>query len=236
MESIKGIIVSCNKYKDNDLILEILTEKGEIFSVTNRGGEKLKSMTHEFNMPFIKGEFEIYKANTKYYKLKAGKIETSLYQEFSSNFEYLNIYSLLKELSSKYPLVEDSQLSQYYKLYDFTIKNLIKSDRKYFYALLFVIVEIWLTGYRPDFTNLNYDDNYKVGLDLKTGEFINFDYEVEEIQPLDNSKVLLLSKMFKSKYDVNEQVQLSEEESIKLIKVLILYLGVVSETKLFGLI
>jgi len=221
MESIKGIIVSCNKYKDNDLILEILTEKGEIFSVTNRGGEKLKSLTHEFNMPFIKGEFEIYEANTKYYKLKAGKIEASLYQEFSSNFEYLNIYS---------------QLSQYYKLYDFTIKNLIKSDRKYFYALLFVIVEIWLTGYRPDFTNLNYDDNYKIGLDLKTGEFINFDYEVEEIQPLDNSKILLLSKMFKSKYDVNEQVQLSEEESIKLIKVLILYLGVVSETKLFGLI
>ena len=85
MEVYNGIIISTSVYKDNNLIVNLLTQNSivtfEVLSLHNKNRYLINDI-----QVLNYGEFELYKGNTKYFKLKACKIEKSLYN-MSNSFE-----------------------------------------------------------------------------------------------------------------------------------------------------
>ena len=60
MIEIEGILISCNQYKDNDGILNVLTPNGYV-SILGRGIYKYNNLNCFFANSLLIGKFECYK-------------------------------------------------------------------------------------------------------------------------------------------------------------------------------
>ena len=145
MEVYNGIIISTSVYKDNNLIVNLLTQNSivtfEVLSLHNKNRYLINDI-----QVLNYGEFELYKGNTKYFKLKACKIEKSLYKRCFEDSKLLFSYEFLKEIILKNQPYEDFE--KYFKLLLITIKYLIEnSDKWYIYDLLFISFYMRFSGY-----------------------------------------------------------------------------------------
>ena len=231
MQKFKGITISTSQYKDNDFIINILTQKGQIIPVTVRSGMKQESANKEFQYPFVIAEFETYSGGQKYEKLRCGNIEKMLITSLSQNFKNLEIYGLLTEILKKFPPLEGEK--NFYTLLDLTINNLCEKDEKLKYTLLFLIVYIKLLGYNPMF-NIEIPQFGSVYFNPDSTSFIE-DVEIndEKYFELSAQEYTFLRSAFSKKYRELEQIELEDNARIY-IKFLLKYLSAVSDTKIIG--
>lgn len=99
MEKIDGISLLVSKYKDNDAIINILTNEG-LISALGRGILNYKSKNFIFSSPFIYAEFELYRGNVGGNKLKTGKI-FKIFNDYTNDYTILVSLNFLSEIILK---------------------------------------------------------------------------------------------------------------------------------------
>ena len=108
MEKFKGIIINLSKYKNYDVVINVLTNDG-LFSVIGRGSFKNSSKTNFIIHPFLYGEFEVYKGPVGGYKLKDCKV-IEFFDKYFESYEDHVFAQFITELTFKMT-VENSDLS-----------------------------------------------------------------------------------------------------------------------------
>ena len=102
-----GIVINSNVYKDNDLMVELLTEN-EIISFRSKGVKKVDSKNKSliFDFAFIEAEF--FKKSDKLTLINGKNIINT--NKLYSSFEGLVFLSFVKELLHKLIVDEDKHL------------------------------------------------------------------------------------------------------------------------------
>ena len=145
MENFNGIIIAQNNYKDNNLIVNLLTEQNIISFEALSIFKKNKQFINDIQLLNL-GEFELYKGKTKYFKLKNCNIKGSLYKESFENKEMLFPYEFIKEIVLKTPPVDD--FYKFFRLLSLTEEKIIQKQGNYLPELiLFVSVYLKLLGF-----------------------------------------------------------------------------------------
>lgn len=145
MENFNGIIIAQNNYKDNNLIVNLLTEQNIISFEALSIFKKNKQFINDIQLLNF-GEFELYKGKTKYFKLKNCNIKCSLYKESFENKEMLFPYEFIKEIVLKTPPVDD--FYKFFRLLSLTEEKIIQKQGDYLPELiLFVSVYLKLLGF-----------------------------------------------------------------------------------------
>ena len=145
MENFNGIIIAQNNYKDNNLIVNLLTEQNIISFEALSIFKKNKQFINDIQLLNF-GEFELYKGKTKYFKLKNCNIKGSLYKESFENKEMLFPYEFIKEIVLKTPPVDD--FYKFFRLLSLTEEKIIHKQVNYLPELiLFVSVYLKLLGF-----------------------------------------------------------------------------------------
>ena len=145
MENFNGIIIAQNNYKDNNLIVNLLTEQNIISFEALSIFKKNKQFINDIQLLNF-GEFELYKGKTKYFKLKNCNIKGSLYKESFVNKEMLFPYEFIKEIVLKTPPVDD--FYKFFRLLSLTEEIIIQKHGNYLPELiLFVSVYLKLLGF-----------------------------------------------------------------------------------------
>ena len=99
MEKIEGVSLLISKYKDNDAIINILTNNG-LVSVLGRGILNYKSKNFIFSSPFTYAEYEIYRGNVGGNKLKTGKIY-KIFNDSTNDYSKLLALNFFSEIILK---------------------------------------------------------------------------------------------------------------------------------------
>ncbi len=149
METINGIIISINEYKDNEFIFSILTKEA-LYSASITKNKRKEN--NSLNL-FADGEFVIYKGPTKYFKIKSFYPKKILINVYES-FDRLLVLDFLNEILSKIDY-ETIIISKLYDYLNFTLINLdnLSIDCNlltlyFFYNLLILL------GLDPTYTKL----------------------------------------------------------------------------------
>ena len=102
-----GIVINSNVYKDNDLIIDLLTEN-EIITFRSKGIKKQEAKNRSliFDFAFIEAEF--YKKTDKYTLINGKNLYN--YNLLYSSFEGLLFISFIKEILFKLVVDEDKIL------------------------------------------------------------------------------------------------------------------------------
>lgn len=162
METINGIIISINEYKDKEFIVSILSNEALYSASITRNKRRENTSLNIFSF----GEFVLYKGPTKYFKIKnfyPRKILVNVYD----SFDRLLVLDFLTEILNKINY-ETINISKLFSLLKFTLTNLdnLSVDSNlitlyFFYNLLIVL------GLDPTYTKLyNNIDVDLLNLDL----------------------------------------------------------------------
>ncbi|MDY2728387.1 MAG: DNA repair protein RecO C-terminal domain-containing protein [Candidatus Onthovivens sp.] len=164
MEQIHGITLLVSKFKDNDSILNVISEKGP-YAILGKGILNYKSKNFKFSHAFIECDLEIYKGKIGGYKLKDGRI----CQDFTSlNYDYNFLVYL--DFISELTLKTVDGIDNYEKLFiilKITLENLKSGLSQLAYYLL---VLLDLLGIKPDC-----GDGFKYYFDIQNGNFTDFE-------------------------------------------------------------
>jgi len=169
MEQFVGLIISVNKYKDNNGVINILTENG-IVSILGRGIYKDDNKNHIFTNKFIYANFDVYKGKVGGYKLRTAKI-IKFYPSAIESYEYLLALDYLSEVVYKTidDVLADEDLDFKSNLLHTVIKTLdymIETRRIYASLSYFSSTLIKELGIKP---NLNKLEN----IESQTYSFLN---------------------------------------------------------------
>lgn len=199
MELIKGIVVSLSKYKDNDAIINVLT-KDSIIPISIRGAYSKNSKYLKFAHTFYEGEFEIYKGNTKYFKLKNVNILFDS-ESFYDDYSILVCLELIKEVFTK--AFSNDEFTNNYLLLSTTLKHLASKSDVVKYTLLYVGFFIRISGYAI-VTNrceiANKDEN--IYFSFENGGLVYANSSLDSDIKLDNEEVSILKTIFENKYAI----------------------------------
>ena len=127
MIEIEGILISCNQYKDNDGILNVLTPNGYV-SILGRGIYKYNNLNCFFANSLLIGKFECYKGKAGGLKLRTVDVIKNLTLDFyqynskkiKENNDYLSLYNELYDFLTT--STEESRFTDFlYFIYNLTI-------------------------------------------------------------------------------------------------------------------
>ena len=178
-----GIVINSNVYKDNDLIIDLLTEN-EIITFRSKGIKKQEAKNRSliFDFAFIEAEF--YKKTDKYTLINGKNLYN--YNLLYSSFEGLLFISFIKEILFKLVVDEDKIL-----LFSDLKSALIDiSKTNETTTILYKLTNLMLkTGVVSGFSPLEY---YK---ESGMAEIISDFYELNDnIKKYDNNHILNLIK------------------------------------------
>jgi DNA repair protein RecO len=157
MEQFVGLIISVNKYKDSNAIINILTENG-IVSVLGRGIFRDDSKNHLFTNKFIYANFDVYKGKVGGYKLRTAKI-IKFYTSAISSLDYLVALDYLSEAIIKTidNVISEEDLGVRSNLLSYVTKTLdymVESRRIYASLARFASLLVKELGIKPNLTNV----------------------------------------------------------------------------------
>ena len=139
MIEIEGLIINVEKYKDYDLIVQIVSEEG-IISALNRGALRPKAKLNFANYILSNGKIELYKGGQSYYKIKNINPNFDIKKSFS-DINAMFSYDFIRELTKKMNF-ENIFVKNLYKVLLNTVVSIDNKefiffqDLRYFYFLL----------------------------------------------------------------------------------------------------
>ena len=212
MEQFLGITLNVSHYKDNDAILNILTNN-EIISCLGRSIFKQGNKNLIFTESFIKAEFELYKGKVGGYKLKDGKI-IKHYENYSKSFKKCALFNLVSEIVLK---TRDgvSFNANLFDLVDKTLEGINYSKIEFNYIIYFILKYFEYLGIKPLFEK----DNIYHFFNLDDGTFSNLIKEDDNALELSETDL----KLFKLSYfDENNffQFKIKDEEALHFLNIL----------------
>ena len=199
MELIKGIVVSLSKYKDNDAIINVLT-KDNIVPINIRGAYSKNSKYLKFAHTFYEGEFEIYKGNTKYFKLRNVNILFDS-ESFYGDYSILVCLELIKEVFTK--AFSNDEFTNNYLLLSTTLRHLSSKNEIIKYTLLYIGFFIRISGY--SIVTNRFQNNSKDGdvyFSFENGGLVSGKFATNSDIKLDSEEVNILKIIFENKYAI----------------------------------
>lgn len=145
---VRGIVIKEVKYKDNDKILTILTDKLGKISCLSRGAKKNNSPLLASSQLLVTSDFILYKGTT-YYNLNSAEVVDTFYN-IRTDYEKLEkAYELLKIINNL--TIEDEVSTEILSLVLNTMYVLNKTDKDFkFIEAVFKLKFLCLLGFRPN--------------------------------------------------------------------------------------
>ncbi len=212
MEQFLGITLNVSHYKDNDAILNILTNN-ELISCLGRGIFKQGNKNLIFTESFIKAEFELYKGKVGGYKLKDGKI-ISHYENYSKSFKKCALFNLISEiiLKTRDGVTFNANL---FDLVDKTLEGINDSKIEFNYAIYFILKYLEYLGIKPLFEK----DSIYHFFNLDDGTFLNLVKENSNVVELNEIDLELFNLSY---FDIDSffQFKIKDEEALHFLNIL----------------
>ncbi|MDO5440551.1 MAG: DNA repair protein RecO [Erysipelotrichaceae bacterium] len=197
-DKIKGIVLRIQDYKDNDLMLQVLTEDKGILSLIAKSAKKFTSKQHFFEGCLYEYIID-YKDNKTIYGIHGSKLLNS-YTELD-NTKLFSFKNILSEMT-----IKSKELIEYdtFNNFDFVLKN-INDTNKYLLGSLFVSYMCRLHGVIPNVDECVTCKSKKVvAISSRAGGFLCLDHlNGEAIQDVNTLKRFrLISKASFKDYEL----------------------------------
>lgn len=234
MELINGIVVSLSKYRDNDAIINVLTPN-DLVPIIIRGAYSKGSKYLQYAKTFYSGEFETYKGQTKYLKLRAVKIDEDFNLLFS-DYKSLMCLELIKELFTK--AFSSDSVSNFYLLLKVTLKNIKETHETLKYTLLFVACFLRISGYSVVVNECS--SCHKAGkfeyFSFSNGGFICNECKNENDIKLNEQEKCILVSLFTYRYSENaKNIDANDEIYLGLLNILCEFITFYNNIKIISL-
>jgi len=198
-DRVNGFILAIQDYKDNDVLMRVLTKEYGIISIIAKAAKKINSKNHFLNMCTY--EFIIdYKENNTIFNVHGSKLLECYYDDKS--IEMISFKNILIDLALKN---EDINTYDYI---NFVFKN-IDDNNKYLLGSLFVSYIIKRFGISPIVDNCSMCDNKKVvAISNTNGGFLCLNHvKGEELLSVERlRKFRLINKACKENYDAIKDI------------------------------
>lgn len=154
-DKIKALVLSINDYRENDSILQVISEDKSFLSLVVRGAKKLTTK-HHFNTLCIYEFIIDYKDNKTIYTIHNGKLIESFYED--KDLALLSYKNILLELTIKSKELYEFEL---YKNICCTLRD-INRQNMYLLGSLYVGYLLRLYGINPNVDSCVMCGNKKV--------------------------------------------------------------------------
>ena len=197
-DKVSGYVLNRYDYKENDVIIKVLTQEYGIISLVVRGAKKSRSKNNYATLQFSKSEFIFnYRENKNIFNL----ISASIIKDFNyDDLLAMTLASLFTEVLTKV-YIEDNY-KEYYDLLAFSLEHL-KVD-EFLIASLFIATIAKYLGYSAQVDNCSGCQSLKiVNISNQLGGFVCSNCNTNDtLVPVDNlKKFRYLNKIDYSKYD-----------------------------------
>lgn len=234
MELINGIVISISKYKDNDAIINVLTNDN-LIPIIIRGAYSKGSKYLQYAKTFYSGEFEVYQGKTKYFKLRAVKVEED-YNLIFGDYASLMSLELIKEIFSK--AFTDDNVTNFYLLLKATLKNIKQTRDTIKYTLLFIAYFLRISGYSIVVSECSccHKKEEEYYLSFSSGGIVCDKCKKENDIKLTHSEMEILECLFTKRYvESSKEINDSDETYFKLINILCEFIVFYNDIKIISL-
>lgn len=200
-DKVKGLVLNITDYKENDLLIQVITEDKGFLTLCAKAAKKISGKAHYSNMCLY--EFIIdYKDTKTMYSIHNAKLLASYYED--NNLSLLSFKNILIELTTKSK--NDYELDLF-KNICFALAN-INKDNMYLLGSLYVSYILKLLGISPNVDGCIECHNTKVvSISSLKGGFLCFDHlGQEEALEVDRLKKFRLI----NKADFDKYLQIKE--------------------------
>ncbi len=171
-----GIVLKQSQYRENDLLISVLTEQWGRLSLVARGAKKVTSKNAVSCTPFVVSEYLLdFKEGKTMYTLKNGVLLESN-RHVRSNLEKVHVAQLFAELvEAMIPqgVEEDEVSAMTFELFRFTLQQLDKSETNFLPLAFFLAKNLDIQGVSPVVDGCVFCGSTAIqGIDREAGGFI----------------------------------------------------------------
>lgn len=201
-DKVKALVLSISDYKENDLLLQVISEDKGFLTLSARGSKKIAGKSHYSNLCLY--EFIIdYKDNKTMFSIHNAKLISSYYED--NDLSLLSFKNVLVELTQK--AKSDYELDLY-KNICFSLSKINKTNM-YLIGSLYISYLLKLLGISPIVDSCVECKNTKVvSLSFVKGGFVCQEHlgqdEVIDVEHL--KKFRLINKADFDKYEVIKDI------------------------------
>ena len=188
-DKIRGIVLSSTVYKEQDLLLRVLTNTNELYSLVLKGGNKINSKRRSQIIPFSETEFII---NLVYNKniYTINNLSLIKYNKILNDPLYYCVLAVFNEIIN--------QGFKDYALFIETIKLINKENYKTLLAI-FIVASINEAGVNPNLSScLKCNSTKVVGFSISDGGYLcsnHLDENRLDIELLQTIRIIFRSKI-----------------------------------------
>ena len=202
-DKVKALVLSVNDYRENDLILQVITEDRSFLSLVGKSVKKISSKQHFSSLCVY--EFLIdYKDNKTIFSIHNSKLVDSFYED--SNLKLLSFKNILVEMTLKSKELYEVEM---YNNLVFSLKN-INEKNMYLLGSLYTSYLLKIHGINPNVDKCVVCGNEKVvSISNDLGGFLcvehigqNEPYDVECLK-----RFRLINKAQFINYDVIKNIE-----------------------------
>ena len=183
-DKVEGLVLKINDYKENDLILEVITKDRGFLSLVAKGAKKISAKKHYYNLCIY--EFIIdYKETKTIFSIFNSSLIKSFYDD--NNLKLCSFENILIEITYKSKELYD------FELYNNLLFVLEKINEKNMYLLGSLLISYFLKiyGLSPVVDGCTICGNKKVvGISINSGGFVC----AKHLNNLKNLDVFVLKK------------------------------------------
>jgi len=208
-DKVVGIVLNQVDYRENDIIIKVLTQEMGIVSFVVRGAKKAKSKNNSGCLQFSKSEFLFnYVESKSMFNLKTATLIKSYLKDDLINISLQSIFTEI--IDKSYDL---DNYKDYYELLDFTLEHL--NENKYLISSLYIANILYLQGINPFVDGCtNCGNTCVVNLSFSMGGFLcekcNDSNQKLEIEIL--KKFRLINKAKITNYDQIKDIKFNSND------------------------
>lgn len=199
-DKVNGLILRISDYKENDLLLDVITSDKSFLSLVAKGTKKLSGKKHYYGLCLY--EFIIdYKDNKTIYTIHNSKLIKSYYDD--NNLKTNSFKNILTELTLKSKELYELDM---YKNIIFTLDNL-KENNLYLLGSFYLSYLLKIYGINPNVDNCVVCGNSKViSISNRLGGFVCKDH-LNGLEPLDIDTLKKFRLINKAKYENYDSIK-----------------------------
>ncbi len=236
---VEGIVLKQFDYRENDLMISVLTNQFGKLSLVARGAKKVTSKNAVTCTPYVVAEYIIdYKEEKTMYTLKNGNLIESN-RHLRENLDKMNIAAVLCELTElliPQGVWDEDMIEDSYQLLKFCLKELNKEGSSLLPLVFFLAKTLEIQGICPEVDACVFCSSKEIqGIHLDGGGFIcalclqsHGGEKVSEVATL--KRFRLINKAAAEHYPILEKYgPWTFEDAQRLLKFIEIHMGVQSE-------
>lgn len=199
-DKVKGLVLSILDYKENDLLLQVITQDKGFLTLTAKSAKKITSKSHYSNLCLY--EFIIdYKDTKTMFSIHGAKLLESYYED--NNLTLLAFKNVLVELTNK---AKSDYSNELFNNIVFTLSN-INSTNMYLLGSLLISYLLKLDGISPSVDKcVECGSNKVVAISNIKGGFVCIKH-LDQLEPLQVDRLKKFRLINKADFDKYEKIK-----------------------------